>query len=591
MMIPKIIINLLSALMVFESGFAEQSDLGLGDNADVELNIYKGHRSFLLNWSYNDTIDIKSIHVKTKKSIDSHFEDVRVFNDHQNRFLLDNCEEGVRYFFIIEIHDHLGKIFSSDRLTPLFETCVSVKDSQEREVEILTVKDLIGYEIFSGFSKSNSSYEIKQILDLLIKSDSVEIAWLKSAPYELVLKEINQELIQIDKIIKSSELSQRLMKKELVFRNIFQLSTNEWSEVVDKELATLIGDWNILFNRYLTSHKLISELPPVRLLGIKPMLDGHKEIALHIIHKEKINVEQSYLLYQDEYLNIGDFLIDKKEIISVKVPTNWSYADMILNDNFYRKIPLWIPFQISNSIYGDLLPTDDISSIKIKLETVSTQINEVAWLPKYRRLDIELFGLLDFDENYSLAINEKLIWKLNWEPGPPDEHQDSTFFLEESMSFPELLSWNIWDDDRWRPLEYIILDTLPITISRFPDGGIWENSQNTTLGFTNNPEYPKLNDVLIPELFILYQNYPNPFNGLTRLTFDLLEDAIVSLYVTDAKGRVWDVFIENKSLNSGTYNYEWSGENRSTGIYFFTIQAKIENFPPAIMSRKMIYLK
>ena len=143
MMIPKIIINLLSALMVFESGFAEQSDLGLGDNADVELNIYKGHRSFLLNWSYNDTIDIKSIHVKTKKSIDSHFEDVRVFNDHQNRFLLDNCEEGVRYFFIIEIHDHLGKIFSSDRLTPLFETCVSVKDSQEREVDILTVKDLI----------------------------------------------------------------------------------------------------------------------------------------------------------------------------------------------------------------------------------------------------------------------------------------------------------------------------------------------------------------------------------------------------------------------------------------------------------------
>ena len=228
----------------------------------------------------------------------------------------------------------MGKIFSSDRLTPLFETCVSVKDSQEREVDILTVKDLIGYEIFSGFSKSNSSHEIKQILDLLIKSDSIEIAWLKSAPYELVLKEINQELIQIDKIIKSSELSQRLMNKELVYRNIFQLSTNEWSGVVDKELATLIGDWNILFNRYLTSHKLISELPPVRLLGIKPLLDGHKEIALHIIHKEKINVEQSYLLFQDEYLNIGDFLTDKKEIISVKVPTNWSYADMILNDNF-----------------------------------------------------------------------------------------------------------------------------------------------------------------------------------------------------------------------------------------------------------------
>ena len=95
--------------------------------------------------------------------------------------------------------------------------------------------------------------------------------------------------------------------------------------------------------------------------------------------------------------------------------------------------------------------------------------------------------------------------------------------------------------------------------------------------------------MIVSYLFSLVFN--REFNGLTRLTFDLLEDAIVSLYVTDAKGRVWDVFIENKSLNSGTYNYEWSGENRSTGIYFFTIQAKIENFPPAIMSRKMIYLK
>ena len=32
-----------------------------------------------------------------------------------------------------------------------------------------------------------------------------------------------------------------------------------------------------------------------------------------------------------------------------------------------------------------------------------------------------------------LRKNQKLIWKLNWEPGSPDEHQDSTFFLEESL--------------------------------------------------------------------------------------------------------------------------------------------------------------
>mgnify|MGYP001265389656 CR=1 FL=1 len=591
MTIPKIIINLSLALALFSSGNAEQPDLKPKNNVDLELNIFKGHRSFLLSWSFNDTIDIKSIHVKTKKSIDSDFEVVEVFDDYRDRYLLNNCEPGARYFFIVEIYDHSGKIFSSDRITPIFGTCVDIKDYQEWEGEFLTVSELIGYKVFSGFSESNSSYEIKQILDLLIKSDSIEIAWLESAPYELVLKELNKELIQIDKVIKSSELPQRLIREELLYRNIFLLTTDEWLEIIHSELAILIGDWNILFNKYLTSYKLISELPVIRLLGVNPLLDGHKEIALHIIHKEKINVEQSYLLYQDEYLNIGDFLIDDKEIISVKVPDDWFFADMILNDFFYQKIPLWIPFQISNSIHGDLVPTDDIFSIKIKSDSVSTKINEMAWLPKYQKLDIESYGSLSFDEKYSVSVAEKIIWELSWDPGSTDKHKDSTFFLEQNINLPQLLSWNIWDDDRWKPIEYIILDTLAITISRFPDGGIWENSRNTTLGFTNNPEYPKINDALVPELFILYQNYPNPFNGLTRLTFDLLEDAIITLYVTDAKGRVWDVFVENKSLNVGTYNYEWSGENRSTGIYFFTIQAKIENYPPAIMSRKMIYLK
>jgi len=153
------------------------------------------------------------------------------------------------------------------------------------------------------------------------------------------------------------------------------------------------------------------------------------------------------------------------------------------------------------------------------------------------------------------------------------------------------LSWNEWDDHQWEPIEYMILDSLPMAINRFPDGKSWTELTYSTLGSTNNPQLNDINTELIPQLFVLYQNYPNPFNGLTRLTFDLLEDATVSLYVTDATGRVRDVFVEGQFMTGGTYNFEWSGENRSTGIYFFTIHAQSGNFPPAVMSRKMIYLK
>ena len=41
----------------------------------------------------------------------------------------------------------------------------------------------------------------------------------------------------------------------------------------------------------------------------------------------------------------------------------------------------------------------------------------------------------------------------------------------------------------------------------------------------------------------------------------------------------------------GIYNYLWEGENLSSGIYFITLQAEVNNIQPVVFSRKMIYLK
>ena len=76
---------------------------------------------------------------------------------------------------------------------------------------------------------------------------------------------------------------------------------------------------------------------------------------------------------------------------------------------------------------------------------------------------------------------------------------------------------------------------------------------------------------LIPELFVLYQNYPNPFNSTTRISFDLLQDATLSLYVTDATGRIKTNFSDKEFYNSGKYNFDWNAESFSTGVYFLKI--------------------
>ena len=96
---------------------------------------------------------------------------------------------------------------------------------------------------------------------------------------------------------------------------------------------------------------------------------------------------------------------------------------------------------------------------------------------------------------------------------------------------------------------------------------------------------------LVPQLFVLYQNYPNPFNGQTKITFDLLENAKLSLYITDAKGRVQDRILEEEFYNSGMYSFLWDAEHLSSGIYFISLQAEVDHLPPALISRKMIFLK
>jgi len=97
--------------------------------------------------------------------------------------------------------------------------------------------------------------------------------------------------------------------------------------------------------------------------------------------------------------------------------------------------------------------------------------------------------------------------------------------------------------------------------------------------------------LIIPEIFALYQNYPNPFNAQTTISFDLLQPALVSLYINDAAGRIIHLFFEESQMGKGMYSYSWSGESYSRGAYFMTIQAQIDEYLPVVYSRKMIYLK
>jgi len=107
---------------------------------------------------------------------------------------------------------------------------------------------------------------------------------------------------------------------------------------------------------------------------------------------------------------------------------------------------------------------------------------------------------------------------------------------------------------------------------------------------------PYVNDMAFPEKFRLGTGYPNPFNPITTITYDLPDDAQVSLVVYDILGRevarLVDGFVE-----PGYHQVEWDGKDQSgrlvpTGIYLYRLVAtSLESSEHFTASRKLVLMK
>ena len=190
-------------------------------------------------------------------------------------------------------------------------------------------------------------------------------------------------------------------------------------------------------------------------------------------------------------------------------------------------------------------------------------------------------------------------------------------FGSEDVEPMELTSWNIFDEfstftvdcpdlenplfvtlqlydseEGWIDLQHLILKPSElIHKSRIPDGAVWIDDAPFSFGESNSRQSVGSQSLGLPEVFALYQNFPNPFNYSTTIKFDLLESAVVTLVVIDAAGREVTEFLLDTPLNQGQYNYTLSVEGMSSGIYFVTLKAVVEDNLPIVDSRKMIFLK
>jgi hypothetical protein len=93
----------------------------------------------------------------------------------------------------------------------------------------------------------------------------------------------------------------------------------------------------------------------------------------------------------------------------------------------------------------------------------------------------------------------------------------------------------------------------------------------------------------IPSVYNLSQNYPNPFNPSTEISFAVPVDAAVTISVFNAVGEKVNEF--SKDYSAGSYKYNFNGNNLSSGIYFYSINAAGKDGSVFSSSKKMALIK
>jgi len=76
----------------------------------------------------------------------------------------------------------------------------------------------------------------------------------------------------------------------------------------------------------------------------------------------------------------------------------------------------------------------------------------------------------------------------------------------------------------------------------------------------------------LPTHFILYQNYPNPFNPSTRIKYSISKRSFVTLNIYDILGKEIATLVDEEKP-VGNYEVEFKGNNLSSGVYFYKMQA------------------
>jgi hypothetical protein len=286
---------------------------------------------------------------------------------------------------------------------------------------------------------------------------------------------------------------------------------------------------------------------------------------LYVVAVEEKNGKTPRLVYR--YRSLGDTLWSDKKYVIENTPAMRpkftdpdfetilsfeDYSDELKKNLLIRPADFGIPGTAFSLIEDSTIETSDFSAFSYYLITESSQDDYYPFTPfafKFRRNDSTFIRTGEF-ENYYYSYSDNYTRLINSKPaiGPLSEVAGGT------------VSYTIWEDSSNNKINLF-------GIKRVDYLGTVENNSWSVAKFT------------------LSQNYPNPFNPTTTVNYQIPELSFVTLKVYDVLGNEIATLV-NEEKPAGSYEVDFSGNNLTSGIYFYQLQAG-----EFIETKKMILLK
>ena len=574
-------------------------------NQLIDLEAHSGNGSILIVWELPEKIEVKSVRLYRTQNSFSNAILVFETNTATDRYL-DKEVIGTRpYFYSVEIESKVGELFTSVADAPPFAKPVldygllpTLSQSEKMIANYIhnTIDQFHGQilsDVLNRILTTLDSNQVDIIQAMLFPIEAVPKPWISYAGFNGVDEfagVFSDESLSILRI----ELEDVMARVGLLVKNQFLLTSAEWKNHAIKFTDRIMRRLFTVQDLYHQEMDILKSSRPVLPLGSWVNTEGVSFTRLGIIDAEMVQTivlrdgQNEIILDQQTYADV--------EIIDVKLDDSMEKIELVVNGVLQQVLP----YPKGTNDYGLTIDNqffilaDSMTDPPLIASIPVAQfcLNEVVNRPESQQIAVEVHGNVTETHVLGLFIDDYLVWEftptLSFEP----LFIDSIFTWNTNQLFMWLDLKEMDEFGKWELIDTrAIFTERQITEGRIPDHKRWKTYSFSTLGAPNDLTRTGSTKLMIPEIFALYQNYPNPFNAQTTISFDLLQAAVVSLYINDAAGRIIHLFFEESKMDKGLYSYSWNGESYSSGVYFMTIQAQVDDYLPIVYSRKIIYLK